>query len=363
MEKAEGARRMARATEPLQPGRRGLLAAAFTATVGAFLPKAAQAEQKPAADLSEPLGICLEGWPYPGPVEFLPLEMAGEPVRMAYMDFQPEGAGNGRAILLLHGKNFDSSYWAGPIAFLRRAGFRVVVPDQIGFNKSSKPLCAYTFDALAAHTLALADFLGVKDFALLGHSTGGMLAVRLASLAPERISRLLLEDPIGLIDYRLYIPPQSLATLEAAERAQTPESYRAFVARYFPKLPPADYEPFVAWRLRMAGSGDYPRFLRVVALTYLMIYQNPVRGFFARLNAPVLLMAGDQDHGVPLLSYASPEMRGKIPGLIEAAREVVLEIPDGKLVEFAGLGHVPHLEAPEQFEKAVLGFLATEKGR
>jgi pimeloyl-ACP methyl ester carboxylesterase len=107
----------------------------------------------------------------------------------------------------------------------------------------------------------------------------------------------------------------------------------------------------------MMGSGDYPRFLRVVALTYLMIYQNPVRGLFGALKPPVLLMAGDQDHGVPLASFAPPELRGKIPGLIESAREVALEFPHWKLVEFAGVGHVPHLEAPQEFEKTILGFL------
>jgi pimeloyl-ACP methyl ester carboxylesterase len=355
MPKKQGAC-MTSASEPEKPARRRLLAGAVTAAAGALLPARAGAQPEKAAPM-EPLGVCLEGWPYPGPIKFLSAEMNGEPVRMAYMDFAPEGAGNGRAILLLHGKNFDSSYWAGPIGFLRRAGFRVVVPDQIGFNKSSKPLGAYTFDALSAHTMALADALGLEKFAVLGHSTGGMLAVRLASLFPQRVSQLALEDPIGLTDYRLYIPPQTVATLEAAEAAQTEGTYRAFVARYFPKLPPAEYEPFVVWRTRMMGSGDYPRFLRVVALTYQMIYQNPVRGLFGALRQPVLLMAGDKDHAIPLASYAPPEIRGKIPGLIEAAREVAREFPGWQLVEFAGVGHVPHLEAPQEFEKAVLGFL------
>jgi pimeloyl-ACP methyl ester carboxylesterase len=148
-----------------------------------------------------------------------------------------------------------------------------------------------------------------------------------------------------------------LATLEGAEAAQTEETYRAFVARYFPKLPPEQYEPFVVWRTRMMGSGDYPRFLRVVALTYQMIYQNPVRGLFGELKTQVLLMAGDKDHGIPLVSYAPPEIRAKIPGLIDAAREVAHEFPGWRLVEFAGVGHVPHLEAPQEYEKAVLEFL------
>jgi pimeloyl-ACP methyl ester carboxylesterase len=339
------------------PQRRRVLGAALAAATGALAPSIALAEEKAATSDAQPLGICLEGWPYPGPVQFIALEMAGEPVRMAYMDFSPEGAAGRGAILLLHGKNFDSSYWAGPIIFLRRAGFRVVVPDQIGFNKSSKPLCAYKLEDLAANTLALADHLGLQKFAVLGHSTGGMLAVRFASLYPESVTKLLLEDPIGLIDYKSFIPAPSLAALEAAERAATPESYRAFVARYFPKLPKADYEPFVAWRVRMMGSGDYPRFLRVVALTYLMIYSGPVRGLYAQLKPQVLLMAGDKDHGTPFLAFAPPESREKIPGLIDAARDVSREIPKGKLAEFPGVGHVPHLEAPSEFEKVVLEFL------
>ncbi len=339
------------------PQRRRILGAALAVAASALAPGELRAEDRPAPDASQPLGICFEGWPYPGPVQFFPLDMAGEPVRMAFMDFPPEGAASRGAIFLLHGKNFDSSYWAQPIAFLRRAGFRVVAPDQIGFNKSSKPICEYKLESLAANTLSLADRLGLQKFALLGHSTGGMLAVRFASLYPERVTKLLLEDPIGLIDYGRFIPAPSLAALEAAERAYTPESYRAFVARYFPKLPPADFEPFVAWRVRMMGSGDYPRFLRVVALTYLMIHSGPVRALFAGLKPPVLLMAGDKDHGTPFLAFAPPETRGKIPGLVEAAREVSREIPDGKLIEFPGAGHVPHLESPAEFEKAVLDFL------
>jgi pimeloyl-ACP methyl ester carboxylesterase len=344
----------------IEAHRRALLGGAIAVTAGALLPDAASAAEA-GNEPEGPLGICFEGWPYPGPVDFLPLEMAGEPVRMAYMDFAAVGAAHAvkdsPAILLLHGKNFDSSYWAGPIGFLRRAGFRVVVPDQIGFNKSSKPICAYTLEALAANTLALADALGLQKFALLGHSTGGMLAMRFASLHPDRVSQLILEDPIGLIDYRLHAPPQSPETLEAAERAITPDSYRAFVSHYFPKLPPADYEPYVAWRTRMALSGDFPRFLRVAALTYQMIYRGATPAFFGAIQAPTLLMAGDQDATTPFASYAPADARAKIPKLFEAARAAVTKFPNAGLVEFAGVGHVPHLEAPAEFEKAVMDFL------
>lgn len=86
----------------------------------------------------EPYGIGLEGFQYPYPVQMLPLTNDGEQLRMAYMDV-PSQKPNGRTVVLLHGRNFPSSYWAPVIRTLTDAGYRVVVPDQIGFGKSSKP--------------------------------------------------------------------------------------------------------------------------------------------------------------------------------------------------------------------------------
>src|ERR1700744_5591767 len=91
------------------------------------LPASAQAPR-------EPYGIGLEGFAYPYPVNMLPLVNDGEQVRMAYMDVPPSQP-NGRTVVLLHGRNFPSSYWAPVIKTLTDAGFRVIVPDQIGFCK------------------------------------------------------------------------------------------------------------------------------------------------------------------------------------------------------------------------------------
>ena len=63
-----------------------------------------------AAAAAEPYGIGLEGFAYPYPVTMLPLPNEAEPLRMAYMDVKPSAAANGRTVLLLHGRNFPSSY-------------------------------------------------------------------------------------------------------------------------------------------------------------------------------------------------------------------------------------------------------------
>jgi alpha-beta hydrolase superfamily lysophospholipase len=68
-------------------------------------------------------------------------------------DVGPSGQRNGRTVVLLHGRNFPSSYWAPVIKTLVDAGFRVIVPDQIGFGKSSKPSSELHFDTLARNSL------------------------------------------------------------------------------------------------------------------------------------------------------------------------------------------------------------------
>src|SRR4029450_4307829 len=75
----------------------------------------------------EPYGIGLEGFAYPYPVHLLPLVNNGEQMRMAYMDVAPAQP-NGRTVVLLHGRNFPSSYWAPVIKTLLQSGYHEVRP-------------------------------------------------------------------------------------------------------------------------------------------------------------------------------------------------------------------------------------------
>src|SRR6202453_1577873 len=156
----------------------------------------------PQAVHAEAMGIGLEGFPYPYPVHFMPITLQGEDLRLAYMDAPPVGPSNGRTVVLLHGRNFPASYWEPTIKALTEAGYRVVAHDPVGFGKSSKPTFAYSFDDMARTTIALVDNLHVDRFDLVGHSMGGMLAVRLARAYSSRTDHLVLYSPIGLEDYR-----------------------------------------------------------------------------------------------------------------------------------------------------------------
>src|SRR5438128_3168899 len=116
---------------------------------------------------------------YAYPIHFLNLTIEQQRARMAYMDVQPAKP-NGQAILLLHGKNFNGYYWKNVIAALSNKGYRVVVPDQMGWGQSDKPNIHYSFSLLAANTKKLLDTLAIIKVHVLSHSIGGMLPTRFA---------------------------------------------------------------------------------------------------------------------------------------------------------------------------------------
>src|SRR6185503_6548994 len=150
----------------------------------------------------KPGSINMEDVPYPYSVSYLPLTLYGQDVRMAYMDVAPSAQPNGRTVVLFHGMNFFGEYWAATIDVLRKQGFRVVVPDQIGFGRSSKPIIPYNFHDMAANSRKLLQSLGITKAAIFGHSMGGMLAARFSASYPDVVERTILCNPIGLTDVR-----------------------------------------------------------------------------------------------------------------------------------------------------------------
>src|SRR4249920_2354210 len=85
----------------------------------------------------KPGSITCDECPYPFPSKYLDIRVYSQDVRIAYMDVPPKAAANGHSVLLLHGNNFGGFYFKALIDGLTNAGFRVLVPDQIGYGRSS----------------------------------------------------------------------------------------------------------------------------------------------------------------------------------------------------------------------------------
>jgi pimeloyl-ACP methyl ester carboxylesterase len=313
----------------------------------------------PAYATADPLGVAMEGWAYPYPLQTVQFDQDGQPLRMMYMDV-PAAKPNGQTVLLMHGKNFGADYWANTLRTLSEQGYRVIAPDQIGFGKSSKPEMRYSFEMLAAHTLRLLDALKVERTVVVANSMGGMLGVHFARRYPERVTALVLENPLGLEDYRASIPPQATDNLVKLEMAQTPETYRRFLMSYFPQWTPVQ-ERFVEIFARVQKSAEYPRYARVSALTYQMIYDGPITDELPKLAVPTLLVIGQLDRTVFGRRFAPPEVVKPLGNFMQLGKTAQKLIPGAKLVELEGVGHVPQIEVPDKFHAAVLEFLGSVK--
>jgi pimeloyl-ACP methyl ester carboxylesterase len=318
---------------------------------------AALATRAQAADL-QPMGVALEGYAYPHPVAFLPLEHGGHATRMAYMDVAPTASANGRTVLLLHGRNFPAGYWAPTITALSAAGYRVIAPDQVQFGKSSKlDDVPVRFERMVTDTAALLDHLGVAKVDVVAHSMGNHVGVRWALAHPERTGKLVMYGPVGLEDYRLYTPATPIDRLVADDNAKGPDAYlNELMTSYGLTLPRSAMAPYVELRERLKLSGEWPRYVRSFAASAVAIRDQPYLQDLPKVSVPVLILAGATDATAPGKGYAKAEDKPKFGHVLARAQALAPTMPNAR-VEAFDAGHLLHLERTERFNAVVLDFL------
>ncbi|PYT06052.1 MAG: alpha/beta hydrolase [Acidobacteria bacterium] len=304
----------------------------------------APAQLPPTPTDVKPGSITLEDVPYPYAVLYLPMTVYGQDVRMAYMDVAPSGQPNGRTVVLLHGMNFFGEYWTGTIDVLRKQGFRVVVPDQIGFGRSSKPIIPYNFHDMALNTRKLLQHLGISKAAIVGHSMGGMLTARFAASYPDMTERAVIYNPIELTDPRWERPWRSTDEAYKQTLGLTYQQAYQGIARYFVTGWKPEYEKYVRIHYAWTLSGDWPRFAMVRTLVQQMTYLDPVVYDWPHIKVKTLVLGGDKDGA----------------NFPDRAKHIADTIPGAELVLIPNIGHVPHFEAPDLFYKALLKFLNSD---
>ncbi|MCC2590108.1 alpha/beta fold hydrolase [Chryseobacterium sp. MFBS3-17] len=313
-----------------------------------------------AQDLSvlRPLDAELTQVKYPFPVHFKMVKNQGQELKMAYMDVKPEKP-NGKTIVLLHGKNFNGYYFEQTARTLQKEGFRVIMPDQIGFGKSSKPRqYQFSFQQLAENTKSVLDGLNIDRFIILGHSMGGMLATKMAVMYPENTEKLILANPIGLEDYRKFSPYQNIDKQYAAELKNTHDSYKNYQLQYYYD---GKWKPeYDRWLNLLAGwtiSKDFPVTAWNAALTSDMIYTQPVVDDFEKISVPTLLIIGTRDRTAIGKAYAPKSLQPKMGMYQNLGKETQQKIKNSKLVELENIGHSPHIEAFDRFIVPLLQFI------
>lgn len=304
-------------------------------------------------------GPQLQGFEYPAPVQYFDFIAQAQPILMAYIDY-PGAMPNAPSVVLLHGKNFCAATWHETALKLQQAGMRVIVPDQIGFCKSSKPPnYGYSFDELANNTHALLKSLKVSKATVIGHSMGGMLATRYALKYPNEVTQLVMVNPLGLEDWKaLGVPLPTLEQWHARELLQTDERMRNYQqSTYYANEWKVEYEP---WVQMIAGMYRGPGKEIVAwhsALTFVMIVDQPVLYEFPNLKVPTLLMIGEKDTTAIGRDLAPEPLKSALGNYRAMSLKTIKLIPGARLVLFPDLGHAPHVQNPQRFQTALLNSL------
>lgn len=305
-----------------------------------------------------PLDVMLSDYQYPFEVHFMDFKSQDNQLKMAYMDVKPQKS-NGKTIMLLHGKNFNGAYWERTAKDLVSKGFRVIIPDQIGFGKSSKPhQYQFSFSQLAENTKAVLDELHIDKTIVLGHSMGGMVATRFTLLYPEKVEKLILENPIGLEDYKTFASYQTIDQAYQLELKNTSETYKNYQLKfYYDNKWKEEYQPWLDLIAGWTLHKDYPQVAWDAALTSDMIYNQPVCYEFKNIKTPTLLIIGTRDRTAIGKDRAPKELQPKMGQYQELGKKTQLEIKGSKLVELENVGHLPHIEVYPQFFNALYDFI------
>ncbi len=282
------------------------------------------------------------------------------------MDIQPDPSAStpsDRTAVLLHGKNFCGTSWEITALVLLSSGYRVIIPDQIGFCKSSKP-AAYQFSLqqLAWNTQSILTSLNVtSSVTLMGHSLGGMLATRFTLMYPSFVSRLVLVDPIGLEDWKAKgVPYLSIDEIYRSERMSNYTSIRAYEqSTYYAGSWSPSYDVWVDMLAGIYKGPEAEEYAFDQALITDAVYTQPVVYELPLLaNTKTLLVVGDKDNTAIGKAWAPPNVQRILGNYSALGKDAVRAIgPNATLVEFADLGHAPQIQAPERFHDALMSWL------
>lgn len=306
-----------------------------------------------AAASKEGFDSLLSSYTYPFEVKYFEFKSQNQKMKMAYMDI-PSGRETYKTIVLFHGKNFSGAYFHELILGLNQEGYRVIVPDQVGFGKSTKPTSyQFSFQTLASNTNQLLKSLSIQEHYLLGHSMGGMLATRYALMFPQDVKKLFLINPIGLEDYKVLTGYKTVDEHFQAELQQTPESIKDYqLVHYYDRKWKSDYERWIEIPIGWLKGPDRELIAWNSVLTADMIFTQPVIYEFPLLKVPTVLIIGNRDTTAIGRAWAAPDKQKQMGNYKVLGKQTSQAIPGSKLYELPGLGHLPFIENFELFWKS-----------
>jgi pimeloyl-ACP methyl ester carboxylesterase len=243
-------------------------------------------------------------------------------------------AGSGPVVVLLHGLGGNTTNWQFNIAPLAQK-YRVVVPDQLGFGKSDKPLINYRITTYVDFLDAFLKELKIERASFVGNSMGGWVAASYALAHPEKVERLVLVDAAGF-SFAPGFDTNQLINLNPSTR----EGMKELVSRVF-------YNKVIFMSDAFIDASMQARI-------------NAGDGYTIRSITESIIRREDfLDNRLSAIKQSTLVIWGREDGLLPLAdgQRFQKEIPGAQLIIFEQCGHVPQVEKALDFNAALLKFL------
>jgi epoxide hydrolase 4 len=298
-----------------------------------------------------------------GQIAFLEPESIIIPVNGIHLHAKLAGPENGPLVILLHGFPDFWYGWRNQIAPLTRAGYRVLVPDQRGYNLSDKPkaVSAYSIEKLAEDILSILTFFGKEKAVIAGHDWGAAVAWYLGMIAPQVIERLMIVNVPHLAAFNRALQKPMLKQLRKStyifyfqipflpEQGMRRNNYAQLKKTLLHSSLPGTFQASdldqyeQAWSQPGALSGGI-NWYRAMGRKGLELGQEKYnRQFERKIIVPTLVLWGDQD------AFLEPFLADWSMDWVE----------QGKIIHFANAGHWVLQEKPDEVNQAILQYLAT----
>ncbi|MFD1661142.1 alpha/beta fold hydrolase [Streptomyces caeni] len=253
----------------------------------------------------------------------------------SFLAYEDKGTGTGRLpLVLVHGHPFDRTMWAPQLTAFARTR-RVIAPDLRGYGASPVVPGVTPPARFADDIAALLDDLGVERFVLAGLSMGGQIAMECWARFPERIAGLVLADTFPQPDTE----EGRRARYATAERLLH-EGMRGYADEVLYRMVAPYADADVAAHVHRMMTAAPPR--GAAAALRGRAERPDYRDLLTRVTVPALVVVGEDDTYTPVAD----------------AEAMHAALPDSTLHVVAGAAHLPNLERPEEFNKALGEFLA-----
>ncbi|CAG8161470.1 unnamed protein product [Penicillium salamii] len=301
-------------------------------------------------------------YPYPWPVKLFNFFNQQQNLTMAFMDLPAKSHGtNNKTAVLLHGGNFCGVTWSDTARLLSAAGYRVILPDDIGFCKSSKPQgYSYNIHQQALNIHSLLTVLGIEQTTVIGHSMGGMIAARYGLMYPANVQQLVLVATLGLEDWVAKGVPYP--SIEATYESQVVQNFTTLKAyeqtSYYHNT---TWKPaYDTWIDMLAGiyASEYGSdYAYVMSLVTDALLSQPIIYHLPLLQTRTYLMVGENDITALGKTWSQPTVAATLGRYDELGPAAAALIPNCTFHMFPGLGHAPFLQDPENFYDALFSWL------